>query len=59
MADVSVRNTSTEDSIDVRCFYSHIGPSGIHAKLFHCLYNVSACTFFKSTGIYNKINSEM
>ena len=30
MADASVRNNiSTEDFIDERCFYSHIGPSGI------------------------------
>ena len=26
------RNTDTMDSIDVRCFYSHIGTSGIHIR---------------------------
>ena len=45
MVDASVRNISTRDSIDEKCFYSHIGPSGIHAWLCHGLYLVSACKF--------------
>ena len=30
MADRSTRNTNTINSVDERCFHSHIGPGGIH-----------------------------
>ena len=31
MADTRIINVDTGDSTDVSCFYSHVGPSGIHA----------------------------
>ena len=30
MAEGGIRNYPTGDTVDVSCFYSHIGPSGIH-----------------------------
>ena len=35
MAEGGIRNTNTEHSVGVSCFYSHKGPSWIHVKLCH------------------------
>ena len=45
MADARITHIDTEDSTDVICLYSHVGPSGIHVKLSLCLNLVSACNF--------------
>ena len=58
MAEVDTRTKDTRDSVDARCFCSHIGP-------IECMFSsIIAQTllvyvrFVQSTGMYNIINKE-
>ena len=67
MAYGSRRNTNTGDYVDVSCFYSQVGPSGIYLFIQIIEYMFSAvivqtllvhAILVQSTGIYNMINKE-